>query len=189
MEEKTYKDIIEEIKPELEKTIDFLKNELAKIHVGGVSTSFLEDSLIDIFGQKMPLKQLASITSEGARHIIIKPWDQSYVQDIVKSLEKGSLNLSISTEKEIIRVNLPPLSEEYRKDLLKVISEKKEQARITVRRWRDKAWDEIQEGFRAKRITEDEKYRGKDDLQKLVDEYNKKIDEIVERKEKEILEG
>lgn len=189
MEEKNYKNIIEEIKPELEKTIEFLKGEIAKIHIGGISPSLIEDTRIEAFGQKLPLKQLASVISEGGRHIVIKPWDSSYIQDIVKSLERGNLNLSLAVEKDLIRINLPPLSEEYRKDLMKIISEKREQARITVRRWRDKAWEEIQEGFRERKISEDDKYRGKDDLQKLVDEYNKKIDEIIEKKKKEILEG
>jgi len=183
-----YKEIIEKIKPDLEKTLNFQERELAKIHVSGISPSLIENAEIECFGQKMPLKQLGSVSSQGPRRLVIQPWDKSYLQDIVRSLEKSNLNLSLMVDKDLIRINLPPLSEEYRKDLLKLVSEKKEQARITVRKWRDKIWDEIQEKFKEGEIREDDKFKGKEELQKLVDDYNSKIKEIAERKEKEILE-
>jgi len=91
-------------------------------------------------------------------------------------------------DKDLIRISFPPLSEEYRKDMLRLLSQKKEDARQTIRHWRQEAWDEIQDKFQEGEISEDDRYRGKDKLQELIDEYNKKIEELVEKKKKEIME-
>ena len=189
MEEKeivNYKDIISKIKPELDKVINFLERELAKIRTGRATPALVEDVMVECFGQKFPLKQLAAISVPEPRQILIQPWDKSYTGGIGKALEKTGIGASPVVDKEVIRINLPPLTEEYRKDLLRLISEKEEQARQTIRRWREEAWDEIQEKFREGKIREDDKFRAKDELQDLVDEYNEKIEEMGERKKKEI---
>jgi len=181
-----YKDIISKIKPELDKAISFLERELLKIRTGRATPALVEDIEVECFGQKFLLKQLAAISCPEPRQILIQPWDQSYLEGILKALEKTATPSVV--DKNLIKINLPPLSEEFRKDLLRLISEKKEKARQTIRRWREEAWRAIQEGFREGKIREDEKYKGKDELQDLVDEYNKKIEELGERKKKEILE-
>lgn len=181
-----YKEIIDKIKPELDKVIDFLDRELAKIRTSGASISLIEDVMVDCFGQKMPLKQLAAISLPGPRQILIQPWDDSYIESIQKALEKASLGVSPIVDKNLIRLSLPPLSEEYRQNLVKILSEKKENARKTIRHWREEAWKEIQERFKAGEISEDNKYKGKDKLQELIDEYNEKVEEKVEKKNKEI---
>ncbi len=183
-----YKDIIEKIKPELEKTINYLKDELSKIRTGRASPSLVEDIIVKCFGQKFPLKQLAAISSPEFKQIIIQPWDKSYLEPIEKALAAGDLGVSPIIDQEIIRINLPPLNEEYREKLMRLLSEKQEEARKTVRRWREEAWGEIQEKAQEGEIKEDNKFRAKDELQELVDGYNKKIKELVENKKKTIKE-
>lgn len=181
-----YKEIIDKIKPELDKVIDFLERELAKIRTSGASVSLIEDIPVDCFGQKMALKQLAAISLPGPRQILIQPWDDSYIESIQKALEKASLGMSPVVDKNLIRLSLPPLSDEYRQNLIKILSEKKENARQTIKHWREEAWKEIQERFKTGELSEDNKYKGKDKLQELIDEYNEKVEEKVEKKKKEI---
>lgn len=183
-----YKEIIEKIKPEMEKVINFLERELTKIRTGRASPSLIEDTIVDCFGQKLPLKELAAISSPEPRQIVIQPWDKSYIESIEKALSRSSLGVSPVVDKDLIRISLPPLSDEYRKNLLRILSEKQEEARKTIRRWREEVWDEIQEKFKTGEIREDDKFRAKDELQKLIDEYNEKIEKIGERKKKEIIE-
>ena len=181
-----YKEIIDKIKPELDKVINFLERELAKIRTGRATPSLVEDIVCECFGQKFPLKQLAAISVPESKQILIQPWDKSYLEPIVNAFSKAGLGVSPIVDKDLIRISLPPLSEEYRKNLIKIFSEKQEEARKTIRRWREEAWDEIQEKFRAGKIREDDKFRAKDELQELVDEYNEKIEEMGERKKREI---
>ncbi len=183
-----YKEIINKIKPELDKAIAFLERELAKIRTGRASPSLVEDIVVECFGQNFPLKQLAAISVPEPKQILIQPWDKSYIEGIVKALEKTKIGANPVVDKDLIRINLPPLSEEFRKDLLRLISQRKEDARKTVRRWREEAWDKIQEGFKEGKIREDDKYRAKDELQDLIDEYNQKIEEMGEKKKKEIID-
>lgn len=183
-----YKEIINKIKPEMEKVLSFLERELAKIQAGRVSVSLVEDIMVDCFGQKLPLKQLGTISSPEPRKLIIQPWDKSYLESIEKAISKSSIGAAPIVDKEVIRIELPPLTEEFRKNLSRVLSEKQEEARKTIRRWREQAWKEIQQKEREGEISEDDKYRAKDQLQDLIDEYNEKIEELGERKKKEITE-
>jgi ribosome recycling factor len=182
-----YKDIINKIKPELDKVITFLDRELAKIRTGRASPSLVEDVMVDCFGQKFLLKQLAAISVPEPKQILIQPWDKSYIGGITSALEKTGIGANPIVDKDVIRIKLPPLSEEYRKELLRFLAQKQEDARKIIRRWREEAWDEIQEGQRAGKIREDDKFRGKDELQKLVEEYNQKVENLGEKKKKEIL--
>jgi len=184
-----YKEIIDKIRPELDKVLRFLEGELSKIRTGRATPGLVEDLMVECYGQKFPLKQLAGIFVPQPRQIVIQPWDKSYLPSIEKALRESGMGLSPVVEKDTIRVSLPPLSEEYRKELLKILSEKMEQARITIRRWREEAWGKIQQGFREGKIREDDKYRAKDELQELIDDYNQKIEELGEKKRKEIMEG
>ena len=181
-----FKEIVNKIKPELDKVINFLEKEMAKIRTGRATPALVEDIVVDCFGQKFPLKQLAAISIPEAKQILIQPWDKSYIEGIVSSLQKTGIGASPIVDKETIRINLPVLTDDYRKDLLRVVSEKQEEAKRTVRRWREQAWSEIQEKTKTSEIREDDKFRGKDELQDLVDEYNKKIETIGEKKKQEI---
>lgn len=183
-----YKEIIQNIKPELDKVIRFLEGELAKIRTSRASPSLVEDVVVDCFGQKFPLKQLAAISTPGTKQILIQPWDKSYIKGIVSALEKTGVGANPVVDKDVIRISLPPLTGEYRKNLLRILSEKQEQVKQTIRRWREKAWREVQDGFREGKIREDDKFRAKDELQELMDEYNKKIEDLGEKKKREIME-
>ena len=181
-----YKEIIEKVEPEMEKVISFLERELAKIRTGRASASLVEDIVVECFNQKFPLKQLAAISSPGPKQIVVQPWDKSYIEPIEKAISRSSLGIAPIVDKDLIRISLPPLSDEYRGTLLRILSEKQEEARKTIRHWRGEAWEEVQEKTKDGEIREDDKFRAKDKLQELVDEYNKKIDEMGERKKKEI---
>ena len=183
-----YKEIIQKIKPEMEKTLSFLDQEFSKMKAGRANPSIVEDVVIDCFGEKFPLKQLAAISLLDAKSLSIQPWDKSYVEGIVSGLSKSGFGLSVVVDKDIIRVSLPSLSNEYREELSRQILLKQEEARKTIRKWREDAWGEIQEKTRLGEIREDDKFRAKDELQKIVDEYNKKIEERKEQKIKEIHE-
>lgn len=183
-----YKQIIQRIKPEMDKAVSFLEKEVSKIRTGRASPSLVEDIVVDCFGSKFPLKQLAAISSPEPRTVVIQPWDKSYIEGIEKALSNSSLGVFPVVDKDTIRLVLPPLTEEYRKNLVKILLDKKEDVLKTIRHWREEAWEEIQNGFKDGTIREDDKFRAKDDLQELIDEYHEKIDEICKNKEKEIKE-
>ncbi len=181
----TYQEIIQKIKPECDKTINFLNGEMAKIRTGRASPALVEDIVVDCFGQKFPLKQLAAISVSEARQLSIQPWDNSYIPGIVSALERTGIGSNSVVDQNQIRINLPSITADYRQQLLRLVSEKQEEARKTIRKWREEAWSEVQTGFRDGLIREDDKFRAKDELQELVDDYNEKIEEIGEQKKKE----
>jgi ribosome recycling factor len=183
-----YKESVEKIRPELEKVVDYYKRELQKIRSGKASPSLVEDLTVDCFGSKLPLKQLATISSPEPRRLIIQPWTHEYLEGIEKALQRADLGTSPVVDGGLIRINLPPLTGEFREKLISHVSQKAEESYQTIRRWRDEAWKEIQEKERKGEVSEDDKYRGKDELQKMIDEYNKQIEKIKEKKEREIKE-
>src|SRR3989338_1327083 len=130
-----YKEIINKIRPEMDKAAAFLEGELSKIRTGRASPSLVEDVVVDCFGQKFPLKQLAAISTPEPKQILIQPWDKSYIEGIVSALSKTGVGSNPVVDREAIRINLPPMTEEYKKDLFRLISEKQEQARQSIRRW------------------------------------------------------
>ncbi len=183
-----YQDV-DKIKPELEKVLNHLKEELRKIRTGRANPSLVEDVAVDCFGQKLPLKQLAAISTPDPKQIVIQPWDKSYLEPIEKSLAKGDLGASPVVDQDVIRIKLPAMNEEYRERLISLLSEKQEEARKTIRRWREEAWHDIQKKEEKGEIREDDKFKAKEDLQELVDEYNNKVRDLVENKKKAIKEG
>lgn len=183
-----YKQILDAIKPEMDKAMGFLDRELTKIRTGRVSTSLVEDLMVDYHGEKTPLKQVASISVSGPRTIFIQPWEKDTILNIEKNILSSNLGINPIVEGDSIKIILPPLSEEYRKNLLRVLNDKLQMTRMAVRRWREEGWRKIQDGFRQGKIREDDKFRAKDELQDLIDEYNDKIKEKEEQKKKEIAE-
>jgi ribosome recycling factor len=183
-----HQEIIGKIRPELDKVIGFLEGEMAKIRTSRASPSLVEDVSVDCFGQKFPLKQLAAISTPEPKQILIQPWDKSYIEGIVAALSRTGVGTSPIVDKDSIRITLPPLTEEYRKNLLKLLAEKQEQARQSLRRWREQAWRSIQDAFKEGKVREDDKFKAKDELQDLMDEYSKKVDELGEKKKREITE-
>lgn len=183
-----YKEIINKIKPEMDKTMNFLDKELAKIRTGRVSSALVEDLGVDYMGERVPLKQVSSISVAGPRTLMVQPWDKSILLNIEKAILSSDLGINPMVEGSVVKIVLPPPSEEYRQNLFRLLGDKLEAARSSVRRWREDGWRQIQDGFRQGKIREDDKFRAKDELQNLIDEYNKNIEEKGEHKKKEIAE-
>ena len=181
-----YKQLIDNLKPELDKAMEFLKKELMKIKTSRATPAMVEDIMVDCYNQKLPIKQLGSISAPQPRLITIQPWDKSILSDIEKAIRNQS-SFSPVVDGEIVRINIPSLSEEQRKEYVKIIAEKAEEARISIRLHRERVWKEIQEMERKGEIREDDKFRAKDELQELIDDYNEKIEDMKKNKESEVM--
>ncbi len=184
-----YKQILAMYIPEFEKALEFFKKEAAKMKTGYASPALVQDIFVESFDTFLPLKQLASISCPERRQILIEPWDPSSLAAIEKALQKSPLGVSPIVEKTSLRVTLPPLTQEFRNNLVKLLGEQVEETRKTMRKLREEAWNAIQQEAREGKIREDDKFRGKEELQKLVDDYHKKLDELAQRKRQEIQEG
>lgn len=182
-----YKDIIKKIRPGLDNAIVHFKEELGSIRTGRATPALIETVEVEAYGSRSSLKQLAAITVPEPRVLLVQPWDSNIMKDIEKAIIASRSGLSVTVTGEQIRVNIPPLTEESRKELVRNLRQKMEAAKMTVRNFREHAWKEIQDGERAGLIREDDKFRGKEELQKTIDEYNKKIEELGGVKEKEIM--
>ncbi len=176
------------ITPDLDQAIAYFEAEINKIRTGRPDPSLISNLKVNCFNQEFIIKQLAVVSASGAREIVIQPWDVSYIEPILAVLGSSSFGPGMLAEKNLIRISLPALTEETRKNFLRILSEKMEEQRIVLRRVREKVWKEIQEGEREGIIREDDKFRGKDELDKLVKKYNEKIEELGERKKKEVME-
>ena len=182
----TYKEIVDKTKSEFDKALDFFARELTKVRTGQASPALVEDIMVEAYGQKLAVKQLAAISCPDRRQILVQPWDTSMLASIEKALAQASFGASPIVDKDSVRVILPSLTQEFREKLLKILSEKAEETRQQMRKTRDEAWSQIQEAARKREIREDDKFKGKEELQKLMDEYSKKIDQAIERKKTEI---
>ena len=182
-----YKEIIDKIKPDLEKTMAHFKEEMGALRTGRATPALIETVEVECYNGRSQLRELAAITTPEPRLLVVQPWDKGIMKDIEKAITQSRSGLSVVNSGELLRINVPSLNEETRKDLTRNLKQKMEEARIAVRAAREKAWKELQDGERAGTIREDDKFRGKEELQKVIDDYNKKIDEQGEAKEKEIM--
>lgn len=182
----SYKEYIDKTKPEFEKAFKFFEGELAKIRTSRASPAMIEDIEVSCFGQKFPLKQLGSISAPATNQLVVQPWDNSYLEPIQTAISQSGLGMSSAVDKNLIRLNLPLLTEEYRSALTRTLNEKAEEARKTIRHLREDCWNKIQQAQKDKLISEDDKFRGKDELQKVVDDLQEKIKSLVDKKAKEV---
>ncbi len=178
--------VIEKTKEELEKVLDFLRQELSKLHASRVTPSLIEDLKVPVAGQDMLLKQLGSINISGSNQLIVQPWSDDYLQPIEQAIRQANMELSPVIDQKIIRVTMPELSQERRENLAVLINDKANQAKDTVRHWWHEGWEEIRQAFDQNQITEDDKFKLKDKLQELIGEYNEKIEQIKKSKQDEI---
>ena len=181
-------EILSECQQKMMTTIDVLKKEFMRIRTGRASTSLLDGIKVNCYDTQMPLDQVASISIPESRLITIKPWDQSIMGEIEKSILKSELGLTPMNDGKIIRIPIPPLTEERRKELAKLARKMAEDAKISIRNHRREANDLLKELKQEKEISEDDMYKGQDEVQKITDEYIKKIDQITTEKENEIIE-
>jgi ribosome recycling factor len=177
-----------EIESKMHKCVDATRGEFASIRTGRASPALLDRLIVEAYGQPAPLKQVAGVSIPDSRTLLITAWDKGVVSDIRKAIEKSDLGLTPNVDGTAIRLTIPALNEERRKDLAKLVKKKGEDGRIAVRNVRHHAHDELKAELKSHSITEDESKRMQDTLQKLTDKYVKEIDGLVVAKEKEIME-
>ncbi len=182
-----YKEIIDSNKEDFEKAVSYFKEQLLQIRHGNFSPSLIENIKVDCFGSSLPIKQLGAVGLNSPKEISIQLWDKSYVDSVVKEIQKRNFGLGIKIEGNIIYLSVPPLTEESKKSLIKIINEKKEESLQAIRHIRDKAWKKIQDSFQKGEIREDDKYKGKEELDKVLRKAKEEIESLAEEKEKEIL--
>lgn len=181
-------DIQNDARNRMTKSLDSLRHELAKIRTGRAHPSLLEHVHVDYYGSEVPIGQAASVTVEDARTLSVTPWDKSMVKAIEKAILKSDLGLNPNTAGQVIRIPLPPLTEERRKDLGRIVHQEGENAKIAIRNIRRDANHHIKELLKEKEISEDEERKAEHDIQSVTDVAVKKVDEIVAEKEQELLE-
>ncbi|HIJ58931.1 MAG TPA: ribosome recycling factor [Deltaproteobacteria bacterium] len=181
-------EILSELRQKMTKSTEALEKEFKRIRTGRASTALLEGIKVECYETQMPLEQVASMSVPESRLITIQPWDQSIIGDIEKGILKSELGLTPINDGKIIRISIPPLTEERRKELAKLAKKMAEESKISIRNLRREANEMFKELKTEKEISEDELYKSQDEVQKITDEFIKKIDEITSQKEKEIIE-
>jgi ribosome recycling factor len=177
-----------EIESRMHRCVEATRNEFASIRTGRASPTLLDRLVVEAYGQSVPLKQVAGVSTPDSRTLLITAWDKGVVAAIRKAVEKSDLGLTPNVDGSAIRLSIPPLNEERRRDLAKVVKKKAEDGRVAVRNVRHRAHDELKAQLRTHDITEDDNKRMQESLQKLTDRYVKEIDGLVTAKEKEIME-
>lgn len=172
----------------MEKTVSNMKTELAKIRTGRATPALLDSIKVDYYGTPTPLKKIATVSAPEGRLLVITPWDPQAIGDIEKAILKSELGLVPSKDTKVIRIPIPPLTEERRNELVKFTKKIAEDTKVTVRQVRRDCIDSLKQFEKDKKITEDELKKNQDRTQELTDEYVKKIDEVMAAKEKEIME-
>lgn len=180
--------VIDQAKDRMHKAIQAYSRELASIRAGRANASLLDKVMVDYYGVPTPVNQLASISVPEARMLVIQPYDKTIIGDVEKAILKSDLGLNPTSDGSIIRIVIPPLTEERRKELVKVVKKESEEAKVAVRNIRRDANDELKKLEKNGEITEDELHRLSDDVQNLTNNHIAQIDQLTKDKEKEILE-
>lgn len=174
-------------KNEIKKVGDFLSKEYSQLNIGRASPMVLDGVSVEAYGSRVPLKNVASVSIEDPKTIRIVPFDKNQIKDIEKAINASNLGLSVATDDMGIRVIFPQLTTETRQTLVKVLKEKLEEQRITVRRERERVWQDVETKHKEGKLTDDEKFRAKEELQKIIDEANRNLEIVFEKKQKEVL--
>jgi ribosome recycling factor len=180
--------IIEELKEEMDKTIQSLEKSLSKVRTGRASLALLDGIKVDYYGSPTPLNQVATLSAPESRLIVISPWDSAVIGAIEKAIHKSDLGLMPSNDGKVVRLAIPPLTEERRKELAKVVRKTAEEYKVKQRNLRRDANEQYKNMKKANEISEDEMYSCQEKVQKLTDKYIEKTDTILARKEEEIME-
>lgn len=179
--------VIKDAESRMRKSIESFKSEIAKLRTGRANPSILEHIRIEYYGSEMPLNQVANITAADARTLVITPWEKTMVQAIEKAIMNSDLGLNPATAGMVIRVPLPPLNEERRKELIKVVRNEAESARVSVRNVRRDANTELKDLLKRKQITEDEERRSGEEVQKLTDKFVAEVEVLLTAKEADLM--
>ena len=181
-------DIKRAVKEKMEGAVEHLRKELAGVRTGRASLALLDNIKVDYYGTPTPLRQVAALSVPESRQIAIQPWEPNLIVEIEKALLASDLGLTPSNDGKVVRINIPPLTEERRKDLGKHCKKLGEDSKVIVRNLRRDANEELKGLQKSGSLTEDALRKSQDEIQKLTDEYIKKIDEVIKNKENEILE-
>ncbi|HZK42800.1 MAG TPA: ribosome recycling factor [Syntrophomonadaceae bacterium] len=182
------KDILSDADDRMSKSIEHLKTDLASMRAGRANPAMLDKIMVDYYGEFMPINQLANITVPEARLIVIQPWDKTSVPQIEKAILRSDLGVNPNNDGNVIRIAIPQLTEERRKDIVKVVKQKAEDAKIAIRNIRREANDMLKASEKDKLISEDENKKAMDDIQEITDKFIKNVDLILQVKEKDIME-
>ena len=174
-------------KTELNKIAEFLSKEYSQLNIGRASPMILDGVSVESYGSYVPLKNVASISIEDPKTLRIAAWDKNQIKEIEKAIVSANLGLSVAVDGSGIRAIFPQLTTETRQTLVKVLKEKLEDSRITVRKERENIWNEILKLEKEGKMTEDERFRAKDDLQKVIDEINNNLEAVFAKKEREVM--
>ncbi len=183
----TIDSLLKETRNSFQKVLDWFKKEISTIRGGRVTIDLIDDLSLDYYGQKITLKEIASLSLADARTIAIEPWDKSVIPNIEKAIRESGLGGNLQNDGKRILFSLPIQTSEDKEKMVKILKQKMEKAKIALRQKRDETWKTIQEMEREGEISEDEKFKQKENLQKIIDEFEEKIEETEESKEKEIL--
>jgi ribosome recycling factor len=178
---------LKETKDHMEKAVAAFRHDLSRIRTGRANLSLLEPVRVDYYGTPTPLNQLATLSVPDPKLITIAPWDPKVIQDIEKAIQKSELGLTPSSDGKVVRIPIPDLTEERRRDLVKVVKKTAEEFRVEIRNHRRDGIHKVKELEKKGAVTEDDSRKSQDRIQKLTDEYNAKIEQVLETKEKEIL--
>jgi ribosome recycling factor len=177
-----------DLRDRMNKAVETLELEFRRLRTGRASISLVDEIRADYYGTATPLSQLSTLTIADPRTIVIQPWDTSAVGEIEKAILKSELGLTPMNDGKAIRINIPPLTAERRRDLVKVVKKKAEESKVAMRNIRRDTIEKTKDLKKDKKMSEDEQFRAQDEIQKITDDYVKKIDLIYSAKEKEILE-
>lgn len=182
------KEVMLDAEDRMKKTLELLKKDYASLRAGRANPAILEKVMVDYYGVPTPINQMANISAPEPRMLLIQPWDKSVINSIDKAILKSDLGLNPTNDGTVIRIVIPQLTEERRKELVKVVKKKAEEAKVGVRNIRRDANDTIKALEKEKEITEDESKKAQEDTQKLTDKFVKDVDVVEANKEQEILE-
>jgi len=181
-------EVISSVEERMKKSVASLKDGFASLRTGRASAALFDKIRVDYYGEKSPLNQVANISVPEARLIVIQPWDKNLIAEIEKAIRSSELSLNPSNDGKVIRVSVPPLTEERRKELVKLAKSQAEQSRVAIRNIRRDGIDELKKLQKDSSITEDDESKGAAELQKLTDNYIGQLNQVLEEKEKEIME-
>lgn len=181
--------ILSEAKKKMDSTKEFFNKEIGGLRAGRASISLLENIIIEYYGAKMPVSQLATITIPQPQLIVVQPWDKNIISDINKAIQGSNLGLNPISDSSVIKIPIPPLSQERREEIVNILHKMAEEAKVEIREIRRKANDELKKEEKAKSLSEDDMYKGTDEVQEITDRFIKEINSKADSKAKEILEG
>ena len=179
--------ILKNAEESMKKAIESTRKELHAIRTGRANSALLDKVVVDYYGTSTPLKQLANISTPDGKSLLIQPYDKNALKDIETAINKSDLGVTPTSDGNVIRISIPPLTEERRKELVKVVKKYAEEGKVAIRNSRRDGIESIKKVEKDKQISEDDSRKQQDQLQKLTDKYTKEVDELCESKEKEIM--